>query len=59
VLKREATAEEIIEYVAGRVARYKRVRLVEFTSEIPKSPAGKTLRRMLRDKERRTVTSRQ
>jgi acyl-CoA synthetase (AMP-forming)/AMP-acid ligase II len=59
VLKKEATAEEIIEYVAGRVARYKRVRLVEFTSEIPKSPAGKTLRRMLRDKERRTVTSRQ
>lgn len=58
VLKREATADEIIEYVAGRVARYKRVRLVEFTSEIPKSPAGKTLRRMLRDKERRTVTSR-
>ena len=59
VLKRDATAEEIIEYVAGRVARYKRVRLVEFTSEIPKSPAGKTLRRMLRDKERRTITMQQ
>ncbi|MEP6719304.1 MAG: AMP-binding protein [bacterium] len=57
VLKRDASAEEIIEYVAGRVARYKRVRLLEFTSEIPKSPAGKILRRMLRDKERRTVTT--
>jgi len=56
VLKGEATAEEIMEYVAGRVARYKRVRLLEFISEIPKSPAGKTLRRMLRDKERRAVT---
>jgi len=56
VLKGDATAEEIMEYVAGRVARYKRVRLLEFISEIPKSPAGKTLRRMLRDKERRAVT---
>jgi acyl-CoA synthetase (AMP-forming)/AMP-acid ligase II len=59
VLKGNATEEEIMEYVAGRVARYKRVRLVEFISEIPKSPAGKTLRRVLRDKERRAVTSRQ
>jgi acyl-CoA synthetase (AMP-forming)/AMP-acid ligase II len=59
VLKGDANEEEIMEYVAGRVARYKRVRLVEFISEIPKSPAGKTLRRMLRDRERRAVTSRQ
>jgi acyl-CoA synthetase (AMP-forming)/AMP-acid ligase II len=58
-LKGDANEEEIMEYVAGRVARYKRVRLVEFISEIPKSPAGKTLRRMLRDRERRAVTSRQ
>src|SRR5712664_176288 len=58
VLKGDATAEEIMEYVAGKVARYKRVRLLEFISEIPKSPAGKTLRRMLRDKERRAVTMR-
>lgn len=57
VLKGNATAEEIIEYVASQVARYKRVRLVEFTSEIPKSPAGKTLRRMLRDKERRAIAN--
>lgn len=57
VLKGNATAEEIIEYVASQVARYKRVRLVEFTSEIPKSPAGKTLRRVLRDKERRAIAN--
>lgn len=57
VLKGDANEEEIMEYVAGRVARYKRVRLVEFIGEIPKSPAGKTLRRVLRDKERRAVTS--
>jgi acyl-CoA synthetase (AMP-forming)/AMP-acid ligase II len=58
VLKSDATAEEIIEYVAGRVARYKRVRLLEFTTEVPKSPAGKILRRVLRDRERRTIATR-
>ena len=42
------SAEEIIDYVAGRVARYKRVRAVEFIETVPTSPAGKTLRRLLR-----------
>jgi acyl-coenzyme A synthetase/AMP-(fatty) acid ligase len=34
-------------WVAERVASYKRVRQVEFTDSIPKSPAGKILRRLL------------
>jgi acyl-coenzyme A synthetase/AMP-(fatty) acid ligase len=34
-------------WVAVRVAPYKRVRLVEFTDSIPKSPSGKILRRLL------------
>ncbi|HKP46649.1 MAG TPA: AMP-binding protein [Pyrinomonadaceae bacterium] len=55
VLKQKTNAEEIIDYVAQKVARYKRIRLIEFVDEIPKSPAGKTLRRVLRDKERRAV----
>ncbi len=42
------SAEEIIDYVAGRVARFKRVRVVEFIDTVPTSPAGKTLRRLLR-----------
>jgi len=46
----ELTAEELQEYVSGHVASYKRVRLVEFVDEIPKSPSGKILRRMLRDR---------
>ena len=43
------TAEEVQEHVAGHVASYKRIRLVEFVDAIPKSPSGKILRRMLRD----------
>ena len=34
-------------WVAERVAAYKRVRQVEFTDRIPRSPAGKILRRLL------------
>jgi acyl-CoA synthetase (AMP-forming)/AMP-acid ligase II len=55
VLKGEATADEIIEFVAARVARYKRIRLVEFISEIPKNPAGKILHRVLKERENRLV----
>ena len=43
-------ADEIVSYVAERVAAHKRVHDVEFVDTIPTSPAGKTLRRMLRDR---------
>ncbi len=49
--KNEVTAEEIMDFVAARVARYKRIHLVEFVSEIPKSPAGKILHRVLKERE--------
>jgi acyl-CoA synthetase (AMP-forming)/AMP-acid ligase II len=39
--------EELMEFVAAQVAPYKRVRLVSFAGEIPKSPSGKILRRLL------------
>ena len=42
------SAEEVMAYVAERVAPHKRVREVEFIDAIPTSPAGKTLRRLLR-----------
>jgi acyl-coenzyme A synthetase/AMP-(fatty) acid ligase len=35
--------------VAERVAPYKRIRAVELVEEIPKSPSGKILRRLLRE----------
>ena len=46
----DLTADELQEHVASHVASYKRIRLVEFVDEIPKSPSGKILRRMLRDR---------
>ncbi|MFL5906312.1 MAG: AMP-binding protein, partial [Solirubrobacterales bacterium] len=41
--------DELIAYVAERVAPYKRVREIEFVEEIPKSASGKILRRVLRE----------
>jgi acyl-CoA synthetase (AMP-forming)/AMP-acid ligase II len=38
-------------WVAERVASYKRVRQVEFTDSIPRSPAGKILRRLLVERD--------
>jgi len=48
----EIDAEEIKRYVAERVAPYKKLRLVEFIDEIPKSASGKLLRRVLVERER-------
>jgi acyl-CoA synthetase (AMP-forming)/AMP-acid ligase II len=45
-------AAELIAYVAVRVAPHKKIRAVEFVTEIPKSPAGKILRRVLKDRLR-------
>ncbi|HEX8687684.1 MAG TPA: AMP-binding protein, partial [Pyrinomonadaceae bacterium] len=41
------TGAEVLEFVAARVAPYKKVRRVEFVAQIPKSPSGKILRRLL------------
>jgi acyl-CoA synthetase (AMP-forming)/AMP-acid ligase II len=46
------TVDEVIVFVAERVAPYKKVRVVEIVEEIPKSPSGKILRRVLVDRER-------
>ena len=42
-------AGELMAWVAARVAPYKRIREVAFVDAIPRSPAGKILRRLLRD----------
>jgi acyl-CoA synthetase (AMP-forming)/AMP-acid ligase II len=46
------TAEEVMRFVAERVAPYKKLRAVEIVEEIPKSPSGKVLRRVLIERER-------
>jgi acyl-CoA synthetase (AMP-forming)/AMP-acid ligase II len=52
VLRSDATPAELMEFVAGRVAPYKKVRKLVIVDEIPKSPAGKLLRRFLVEKDR-------
>ncbi|AUG75236.1 AMP-dependent synthetase [Kitasatospora sp. MMS16-BH015] len=44
------TGEQLMAYVAERVAPYKKVRAVEFIEAVPKSLSGKILRRELRDR---------
>ena len=44
-------AEALMAFVAEQVSPQKRVRLVEVIDEIPKSPSGKILRRVLKERE--------
>lgn len=48
VLRGEASVDELKAHVAAHVASYKRLHDVVFIDAIPKSPAGKILRRMLK-----------
>ncbi|MBO0682229.1 MAG: AMP-binding protein [Candidatus Dormibacteraeota bacterium] len=48
----DPSAEELMEFVKGQVAPYKRIRLVGFADQIPKSASGKILRRVLVEEER-------
>jgi acyl-CoA synthetase (AMP-forming)/AMP-acid ligase II len=48
----EAQAEEIMRFVAGKVAPHKRIRRLEFIEQVPKSASGKILRRVLVERER-------
>jgi 4-coumarate--CoA ligase len=44
-----AKASEIIQFVADRLAHYKRLREVILVDQVPRSPSGKILRRVLRE----------
>ena len=57
VLKSEASPEVIKDFVAARVAPYKKIREIEFIDQIPKSLSGKILRRVLVEKERAKAKS--
>jgi len=49
VLKGAATPDELMAFVAERVASYKKIRRLDVIDAIPKSPSGKILRRVLRE----------
>ena len=44
-------SDTLKEFVAGQVSPQKQIRLLEQIDEIPKSPSGKILRRVLKDRE--------
>lgn len=52
VVRDGATPEAILEYVAARVAPYKKIRRIEVVEQIPKSASGKILRSVLVRRER-------
>ena len=45
----EVTADEIMEFCEGKLAKFKVPRAINLVAELPKSPAGKVLKRILRE----------
>src|SRR5439155_18411115 len=52
VLRTATSADEIMAFVAARVAPHKKIRKLQFVDAIPKSASGKILRRNLVEEER-------
>ncbi|WP_406000117.1 4-coumarate--CoA ligase family protein [Streptomyces sp. NBC_00829] len=48
----DLTEDDIVAFVAERVAPYKKIRRVQFIGGVPRAASGKILRRELRDRER-------
>lgn len=57
VLRTEVTADELASHCDTRLAGYKRPRRIEFWTDLPTSPVGKSLRREVRDRMVATSTS--
>ena len=45
----DALAQEILEFCAGRLAKFKTPKTIDFTNEMPRDPNGKLYKRKLRD----------
>jgi long-chain acyl-CoA synthetase len=54
-----ATEDELIAFVNGKLAGYKKIHQVEFIDAIPKVPSGKILRRELKERERQRLAAQQ
>jgi long-chain acyl-CoA synthetase len=50
----KVTEKEVLDWCKENMAAYKRPRFIEFTEDLPKSSAGKVLRRLLVEREKRT-----
>jgi acyl-CoA synthetase (AMP-forming)/AMP-acid ligase II len=55
VLRHAAEPQALMDWIAARVAPHKKIRRMEIVPEIPKSPSGKLLRRVLVERERKKV----
>lgn len=55
VLETNETAHTLLEYVRKNKVKYEWIVEIEFMDKIPKSPAGKILRRMLRERKAEPV----
>ena len=53
----EVAADVLMDFVAGRIAGYKKVREVEFVASIPKTASGKVLRRVLVETEQQRAAA--
>ncbi|MFD7660195.1 AMP-binding protein [Actinosynnema sp. NPDC059797] len=51
VTREPATPEELMAFVAERVAPYKKIRRIEFVDRIPRTPVGKVERRTLKARD--------
>jgi acyl-CoA synthetase (AMP-forming)/AMP-acid ligase II len=54
VTRSEVGEDELMAWVAERVAPHKQIRAVRFVEAIPKTPSGKILRRVLAEQDRKT-----
>lgn len=52
----EVTPDDLLDWMRGRVAGYKRPRGIDIWTDLPKSPVGKILRRTVRDRVRSDAT---
>lgn len=53
----DGLAEDIQDHVRARLARHEYPRQIEFVAELPKTPAGKVNRKILRDRQAETLAA--
>jgi acyl-coenzyme A synthetase/AMP-(fatty) acid ligase len=58
VCREPVSADDVMSFVAQRVAPYEKIRRLEFIDEVPKSPSGKILRHALAGRNHVVIPSR-